>query len=77
MLKRPDRRVITALADLMTNPNFKDVRNWLDESLQDLYTLATESPDDLQSKRAQGAAQAVREIVRYADEARDIAKKYQ
>lgn len=76
MLKRPDQKVLNALAALEGNSQFEDVRKWLDESLQDLYVQTTETKDETLSRWNAGAAQAVREFVRYAEEARSILQKF-
>ena len=76
MLKRPDQKVLNALAALESNPQFEDVRKWMEESLQDLYVQTTETKDETLSRWSAGAAQAVREFVRYSEEARSILQKF-
>jgi hypothetical protein len=76
MLKRPDQKVLNALSSLESNPHFEDVRKWLNESLQDLYVQTTETKDDTLARWNAGAAQAVREFVRYSEEARSILQKF-
>ena len=76
MLKRPDHKVLNALASLEGNSSFLDVRKWLDESLQDLDVQTTETKDETLSRWSAGAAQAVREFARYSEEARSILQKF-
>lgn len=76
MLKRPDQKVLNALASLESNSSFQDVKTWLEESLQDLYVQTTETKDETLSRWNAGAAQAVREFVRYAEESRSILQKF-
>jgi hypothetical protein len=76
MLKRPDQKVLNALAALESNSHFEDVRKWMDESLQDLYVQTTETKDETLSRWSAGAAQAVKEFVRYSEEARSILQKF-
>lgn len=76
MLKRPDHKVLNALAALENDHNFKEVRAWMNESLQDLYVQMSETKDETVSRWSAGAAQAAREFVRYSEEARSILQKF-
>lgn len=76
MLKRPDQKVLNALASLESNSSFQDVMSWLDESLQDLYVQTTETKDETLARWNAGAAQAVREFIRYSQESRSILQKF-
>lgn len=76
MLKRPDQRVLNALAALENDPHFEDVRKWMNDSLQDLYVQMSETKDETLSRWSAGAAQAVKEFVRYSEEARSILQKF-
>lgn len=76
MLKRPDQKVLNALAALENDHNFKEVRAWMNESLQDLFVQTVETKDEVVSRWSAGAAQAVREFVRYSEEARSILQKF-
>jgi predicted ATP-binding protein involved in virulence len=76
MLKRPDQKVLNALAALESNSSFEDVRKWMEESLQDLYVQTTETKDETLSRWSAGAAQAAREFIRYSKEASSILQKF-
>lgn len=76
MLKRPDQRVLSALAALENDPHFGDVRKWMNDSLQDLYVQMSETKDETLSRWSAGAAQAVKEFVRYSEESRSILQKF-
>lgn len=75
MLKRPDQRVLSALASLEGNVNFETVRTWLEESLQDLYRDSCNTKDEVLSRWQQGAAQAVGDILSKAKEAPEVIRK--
>ena len=59
MLKHPDTRVLSALSGLEGNANFETVKQWLEESLQDLYRNSVRTKEESLSRWQQGAAQAV------------------
>lgn len=69
MLKSPDQKVLVALAALQGNSQFETVRDWLKESLQDLYMSSVSTRDEVLSRWNQGAAQAVSELLEKADNA--------
>lgn len=75
MLKRPDERVLQALANLEGNLSFETIRSWLEESLQDLYRDSCNTKDEVLSRWQQGAAQAVGEILEKSKEAGNVIRK--
>jgi hypothetical protein len=75
MLKRPDDKVLQALANLEGNLSFETIRSWLEESLQDLYRDSCSTKDDVLSRWQQGAAQAVGEILEKSKEAGNVIRK--
>jgi len=75
MLKRPDEKVLQALANLEGNLSFETIRSWLEESLQDLYRDSCNTKDDVLSRWQQGAAQAVGEILEKSKEAGNVIRK--
>lgn len=75
MLKRPDEKVLQALASLEGNLSFETIRSWLEESLQDLYRDSCNTKDDVLSRWQQGAAQAVGEILEKSKEAGSVIRK--
>lgn len=75
MLKKPDTKVLSALASLEGNNNFETICSWLEESLQDLYASSCETKDEVLSRWQQGAAQAVKEFLVKAEDAAEVIRK--
>lgn len=75
MLSRPSNQVIAALASLQGNPSFETVKGWLDESLQNLYTDGAMTKDEVLCRWQQGAAQAVAELIKAANDAPDVIRR--
>lgn len=75
MLSRPSTKVITALARLEGNNDFEVIREWLKESLQDLYGTCTATKDETLVRWQQGAAQTVADFLSRAEEARGLLHK--
>lgn len=75
MLKKPTPQVLNALASLEGNIQFETIREWLGESLQDLYRGSISTKDDVLSRWQQGAAQAVEDFLAKAQEAKDVIRR--
>jgi len=75
MLKKPSPQVTAALAHLEGNLQFETIREWLTESLQDLYRSSTHTKDDVLSRWQQGAAQAVEDLLTKASEAPEVIRR--
>ena len=75
MLKPPSQQVLVALASLQGNSQFETVRDWLKESLQDLYVSSSSTRDEVLSRWNQGAAQTVAEFLEKADNASAALRK--
>lgn len=75
MLEKPSQRVLSALASLEGNSEFEEIKRWLSESLQALYTDSVNTQDETICRWRQGAAQGVEDFLKKAKTARDILNK--
>lgn len=75
MLAKTDTKILSALASLQGDPNFETVRDWLCQSLDDLYANGASAKDDVIVRWHQGAAQAVRELLDKAATAQEVIRK--
>lgn len=75
MLTRPSNQVIAALATLQGNSSFETIREWLEESLQNLYVDGSMTKDEVLCRWQQGAAQAVAEFLKSAHDAPEVIRK--
>lgn len=75
MLAKPSNQVLSALASLQGDQNFATVRDWLCQSLDDLYANGASAKDDVIVRWHQGAAQAVRDFLDKAATASEVIRK--
>lgn len=75
MLAKPSHQVLSALASLQGEQNFETVRDWLQQSLDDLYANGASTKDDVLVRWHQGAAQAVRDLLDKAATASEVIRK--
>lgn len=75
MLAKPTHQVLNALASLQGDPHFATVRDWLCQSLDDLYANGASAKDDVIVRWHQGAAQAVRDLLDKAASASEVIRK--
>lgn len=75
MINRPDQRVLEALMALEHNGHFKDILQWLEESLQATTECCIEETDETTLRQAQGAAKDLRDLIKAAKEARASLEK--
>jgi hypothetical protein len=76
VLKNPSKRVIQALAALESDPDFKEVLAWLEESRNTFMLDGFYTKDEVQSRWFQGAGQAVTEFLDKAQLARETLRKF-
>jgi hypothetical protein len=75
MLEKPSQRVLSALSTLEGNPDFEEIKGWLSENLQQLYTDSISTQDDTMCRWRQGAAQVVADFLKKANTAREVLNK--
>lgn len=75
MLAKPSNQVLSALASLQGDQSFATVRDWLCQSLDDLYANGASAKDDVIVRWHQGAAQAVRDFLEKAESAAEVIRK--
>jgi hypothetical protein len=75
LLNKPSTQVLASLATLEGNPDFEVIKSWLSDSLQNLDADARETQDNTVCRWRQGAAQAVADILSYAQRAQEIIRK--
>lgn len=75
MLRKPDTKVLNALASLEGDQRFETIRTWLEHSLQDLYKDSCNTRDEVLSRWMQGAAQAVEELLDKSANAQEVIRK--
>lgn len=75
MITRADRRVLEALAHLENNERFKDLLAWISKSKEETLAALIDERDADTVRRLQGAAIDLTEILRVAQEARNLLKK--
>lgn len=75
MLRKPDNKTLLALNALQGNSDFEQVREWLAESLHDLYVDGSTAKDEYLVRWHQGAAQAVHEFLDKAANAHEVIRK--
>lgn len=76
MLLQPNKRVIQALAALESDPDFKEVFNWVAASLNQIDRDCRLTKDEVQTRWLQGASQALEAFISKAIQARDTARKF-
>jgi len=76
VIEQPNKRVIQALANLEGNNDFKDVKEWLANSLQQIKHDALNTKDEVQTRWYQGAGQAIEAFLNKADQARETIRKF-
>ena len=67
MLKRPDERTKAALRHLSLDSDFHEVIAWLQISLAEMDQAKRITSDGVLLRQQQGAAQAIAELVAYAE----------
>lgn len=75
MLKHPSKQVLSALASLQGNTDFETVREWLMESLHDLYVNGSQARDDYLVRWHQGATQVLGEFLDKSSSASEVIRK--
>lgn len=75
MLQKPSEQVLSALASLQGEPRFEAIRQWLEQSLQNLYRESTQTREEVLSRWKQGAAQAVEDFLDKASNAQDALRR--
>lgn len=76
MLTTPSKRVIQALATLESDPDFKEVVAWLEDSRKHFSLDSFYTKDEVQSRWYQGAGQALTEFLEKAQAARETIRKF-
>lgn len=75
MIDKPTATELEALSILENNPNFVLVKEWLNRSLGHTYARLAESDCEVTTRRAQGSAQDLTEILTLAADARNLIEK--
>lgn len=75
MISRPSAKIIEALAFLEGSSRFDDVLEWLKESEAETMAALVAERDADEMRRLQGAAHDLREILKLARKARELARK--
>lgn len=70
MIIRTDQRVLEALMALEHDHHFKDVVQWMADSLEATRNRCMEETDEIALRQAQGAAKDLREFIEAARDAR-------
>lgn len=68
--------MVQALVDLQGNRAWDKVREWLEAELARISEANDQVADDVQLRQGQGAAKALRSLVRHQDDARDELDKH-
>lgn len=76
MIEQPNKRVIQALANLESDKDFQDIKDWLANSLQQIKHDALNTKDEVQTRWFQGAGQALEEFLTKASAARETIRKF-
>lgn len=76
MIEQPSKRVIQALATLESDADFKEVKEWLAHSLQQIQHDALHTKDEVQTRWCQGAGQVLDEFLTKANLARETIRKF-
>lgn len=63
MLHKPDARVLSALAALEGDHNFKTILEWMEVSLAEIDRDTRTTKDEVLTRWSQGASQALAEFV--------------
>ena len=75
MLIRPSNRVLEALSKLEHDARFKDVKDWLEQSLNETYSRLASTNEEIELRQQQGSARTLKELIDVAENARSILKK--
>ena len=74
-MRKPDKRILTALCNLEANPDYRIVLEWIVESSNDLDTTLRQSDNQVALFRAQGALKELHGLSSYSSNPRELAGK--
>jgi len=75
VITNPNHEQIEALASLQHNRDFNTVIDWLKDNLEATRDQLMEEYDEVATRRAQGEAKNLSEILRMANDARTFIEK--
>lgn len=75
MLNKPTPKVLSALNSLEGNADFEVVREWLMESLHNLYVEGSQARDEYLVRWHQGATQVLNDFLERSTKAAEVIRK--